>query len=655
MLSISAVKGVKYYLDLSQGDYYLKGGEPPGHWLGRGASLLGLSGEVEREKLEELSGGFHPFSGEKLVQNAGRTSGRGHHPGWDFTFSAPKSVSLAWALSDPATREAITAAHEKAVRFAFSYLESEAGMSRVGQGGTDRLPATLVAAAFRHGTSRAQDPQLHTHVVVANVAIGKDGESRTVFAKPLFEHKMTAGALYRAELASELERLRFTIDEWRHRDPQKQRTHSWFEVAEVPLHVTEYFSTRRREILAALAERGLNSAEAAKVAALDTRSRKEHVALAELLPRWSAQARELGFDSGRLSTRERTRWNTHSPRKELRELVDELHDRLTLKPSFSERDFVRRLATEGQWRGLSGARCVLEAKRVLKEDCRFQKLQDGRFTTGAYQKTEHQVLKRLEKAERRDVHATVVRRVEAVAARNELTAKETEAVRRAVSGGKLRSVSELSNAALTATVDLYAQAGLRTLVLSGTRARADEVQGALHQKTGTVARFLDAHAPPRSVTLWNILRRPKQNVGKAIANALGVTTPPPFRKELVARTSFQANAAWAAGLISKREKKYLDWQRERHHLQVDVKTVIIVERASWLRAQDVSALLEVAKRNGSKLIFANEGRYRESELERGHEAKRASEREEGREAELRRKAAEETRRRARTAEMEWSR
>ena len=97
MLSLSAMTSGKghYYTNLAREDYYLNGGEAPGEWLGRTPQKLGLRGEVEKDQLASLLEGFHPKTGEKLVQNAGKTKGdRARQAGVDLTFSAPKTVSV---------------------------------------------------------------------------------------------------------------------------------------------------------------------------------------------------------------------------------------------------------------------------------------------------------------------------------------------------------------------------------------------------------------------------------------------------------------------------------------------------------------------------------------------------------------------------------
>ena len=94
-------------------------------------------------------------------------------PGFDLTFSAPKSVSVLFGIGDDALRGAIQDAHDRAVVDALAYVEREAGVTRRGAGGAVVIAGRgLIGAAFRHRTSRAGDPQLHTHVLVANLVLG---------------------------------------------------------------------------------------------------------------------------------------------------------------------------------------------------------------------------------------------------------------------------------------------------------------------------------------------------------------------------------------------------------------------------------------------------------------------------------------------------
>ena len=230
-LVLSLAKAAKdYYLrklgEISPGeDYYLRGGTATGIWRGSGAKDLGLTGAVSAEGLVRLFDGQHPGTGEQL----GRSLRRDGVAAWDVTFSADKSVSLLWALGDAETRQEVVAAFEEATVSAFEYLESVASSTRgasrtpvlddngapvLNENGTPKFrvetwpipTAGYVAASFTEYTSRADDPQLHTHVVVANKVRGTDGVWRTVDGRLLYRYQLAAGYVHEAVLRHELTR-----------------------------------------------------------------------------------------------------------------------------------------------------------------------------------------------------------------------------------------------------------------------------------------------------------------------------------------------------------------------------------------------------------------------------------------------------------------
>ena len=175
-------------------DYYLRGGTASGMWRGSGAAELGLEGAVSAEGLVRLFDGEHPGTGERL----GRQLRKDGVAAWDVTFSADKSVSLLWALADEQTRCQVLEAFDEATQAAFGYLESVASSTRgasktpvldedgnpvFNENGTPKfrvetwpiMTSGFAAASFTEFTSRADDPQIHTHVVVANKVKGTDG------------------------------------------------------------------------------------------------------------------------------------------------------------------------------------------------------------------------------------------------------------------------------------------------------------------------------------------------------------------------------------------------------------------------------------------------------------------------------------------------
>ena len=276
-----------YYLGSVAGgaeDYYL-GGEVPGRWVGRGAELLGLAGEVEAVDLVAVLADRDPRTGTRLGCAANRRV-----PGFDLTFSTPKSVSVLFGLGERDIAAVVRDAHEAAVDAAVRFLEQRAVWSRRGRDGVEEVPGDgLVGAAFRHRTSRAGDPHVHTHVVVANTVRGPDGWWRTLDFRHVFAHAKTAGYLYEAHLRQLLtERLGV---EWA---PVRNGT---AELAGIPADVVRLFSTRRAEIEAAMAARGETSARAAQVATLETRRPKDRdVDGHHLRAGWMDKALSAGFD-----------------------------------------------------------------------------------------------------------------------------------------------------------------------------------------------------------------------------------------------------------------------------------------------------------------------------------------------------------------------
>ena len=283
-IGASSAIASRYYADeFHREDYYAKGKEPPGVWVG--GQSLGLHGEqVNSVDLKLIFEGKNQ-KGEALVQGAGER----HAPGWDMPFSAPKSVSVLWGTSDEKTREIIASVHEKAVDSALQFLKehSLSDASRRGKGGLRReAPEEIICAKFQHGTSRDHDPQLHTHVLLLNVAKRSDGSWGALQPDGIYRDVKLISSLYRAELAAGLrEELGILME----RDGAALR------VAGFDKKVEKFFSKRRNAIEELLGERGQDGLKAASNAALVTRSRKKEVDRSVLMESWKGQAQEMSF------------------------------------------------------------------------------------------------------------------------------------------------------------------------------------------------------------------------------------------------------------------------------------------------------------------------------------------------------------------------
>jgi conjugative relaxase-like TrwC/TraI family protein len=297
---LGATRGQLEYYDaqvaVGAEDYYAGRGESPGRWQGSGLRALGLAPgrKVERGEFMALMRGRHPRNGAVLRAMGQRST----VSGFDLTWSAPKSLSVLFAIADDDVAGHLLESHESAVAEALSYLEREACWTRRGRDGAGCLAGEgFVAAAYRHRMSRAGDPQLHTHVVVANMTLA-DGRYTALDARWLYAHKSAAGAVYRAVLRHEA-RKRLPWAAWH---PSGR---GLFELDGVPDPVVRHFSQRRAEI----EERAAELAGAGAVAGL-SRGQMQGIALATRKaksydvdgPGWREQARSRAAEHGLGST-----------------------------------------------------------------------------------------------------------------------------------------------------------------------------------------------------------------------------------------------------------------------------------------------------------------------------------------------------------------
>lgn len=220
MLTIRAMSDGAGYSSrhLEHADYYAEGERVVGHWQGRGAELLGLSGAVERDDFESLRQALAPRTGEFLRQRQSadrlRSDGTKQSQGrnlYDFTISAPKSVSIIAVVGGD---KRLIDAHEKAVAETLQELEAHAG-TRVRQDGAnaDRMTGNLALAVYHHDTSRELDPQLHSHAVAANLTYdGAEDRWKALQASGIYERRTYLTEVYRNSLAREVQSLGYEIE-----------------------------------------------------------------------------------------------------------------------------------------------------------------------------------------------------------------------------------------------------------------------------------------------------------------------------------------------------------------------------------------------------------------------------------------------------------
>ena len=298
---------VSYYSDeVARGmeDYYAGRGEASGVWLGVGSAHEGLEGEVSAEELARVFDARHPRTGNSLGAPYTVRDGFDRVTGWDLTFSAPKSVSVLWAVGGGDIGMEVRDAHDAAVRAALSYLEEHAAFSRTGKAGIRQVDTRgFVAAGFVHRSSRAGDPQLHTHVLVSGRVRCEDGVWRSLDSRAMHRQLKPGGMVYQAALRAELtERLGVA---WTAVDRNGQA-----EITGVPIALRRLFAQRRAVVevraaelvaeMEAKAERSLTPVERRRVferAVLETRHAKTHgegETDIGLHDRWAVEAERAG-------------------------------------------------------------------------------------------------------------------------------------------------------------------------------------------------------------------------------------------------------------------------------------------------------------------------------------------------------------------------
>jgi len=289
--------------------YYASSGTPPGVFLGAGlADLDGGRGvrpgsQVAAEHLEAMLAGLaDPVSGASVAGGGSVPGNAVPVAGFDLTFSPSKSVSVAWALADEGTKAVIYECHRRAVAYVIGYAEREVFRSRSGsQGIVEEDISGVVAASFTHWTSRADDPQLHDHVVVWNRARSlSDGRWRTLDSRGLFKATTTLSELHQGVLSDLLTGALGVGWEARAR---RHSTKPRFEITGVPEVLMAEFSQRATQIAAH--NDGLSSSFVAahgrqptaveqmrlrQAATLATRPAKTHRSLAELTGHWRDRA-----------------------------------------------------------------------------------------------------------------------------------------------------------------------------------------------------------------------------------------------------------------------------------------------------------------------------------------------------------------------------
>jgi len=421
-------------------NYWSRDRQAHSEWRGALAEEWGLSGPVGAAQFARLSEGQHPETGEQLVKHQpartyeneyGRqiTSAE-HRAGWDATFSAPKSVSLtALVGGDDRIREA----HRESVRVALAELERYT-QARIGNIRAPETTGKFVAATFEHDTARPVEgyaaPQLHTHAVIFNVTIRRNGETRALQERSLFQSQHYVTSVYRSELALRLQGLGYSIERGRYGQPEiRGYTQDYLDAS----------SPRREQIREHLQSIGMDGAGAAQVAAHRTRDQKELLSPADVLKRHRELAAQYGHQPDRViaEARQHTPTRSQQPEKILQQAVTYARNHVFERAAVRDERVVLYSALD---RGMGDINCR-EAReelqrRVTTGEFRMLEPQEGeagrRYTTAEMIRLEKETITRMQDGnQRRVVNSPLVRSESGAAVLNrhpELNAAQRGAV-----------------------------------------------------------------------------------------------------------------------------------------------------------------------------------------------------------------------------------
>ena len=485
VLTIRAATNPAYYerVEFARDDYYSEAGAASGLWIGREAEALGLRGAPERGDLETLLAGRHPVTSEPLASERFRRT----NASFDLTFTAPKSMSVLAAVGEPEVRRAVIAVHEVGVAAGLDYLERNECQARRGAGGLRIITADgFAGAAYTHELSRAGDPHLHTHVVIANLVRGEDGGVSAPDMRPVFAAAKTAGTI--AEAAGRAELTRSLGVEW---GPVRNGS---ADIVGVPEAVLDHFSMRRAEIVDLVVARGADGLREVAAIQRETRDHKPMLDREETRADWRARAAEHGLDRTSLSRLLGHERAVELPPQKLARVAERLAgpEGLTRRESTFTRREVIRVYAEAHPQGIGAGRLEALADAFLSERSILVEPARGlreRYTTADLLRTERRLLAIADEsdlwmaAEPASVEA-------ALAARPWLGADQAGAVRHLAGGEDRVRLLEAragrgKTAALSALADAYGADGVPVIGVAwqGEAARTLEAEAGIPAQT----------------------------------------------------------------------------------------------------------------------------------------------------------------------------
>ncbi len=589
MLSIHLIKlcHEDYYLDLL--DYYLKiGGNPT--WIGSLADVFHLKGQtVELEHFKRLLRGQHPIANRSdsddddpdpvpLVQNAGLPN---RQAAWDHCFSAPKSVSVTWSSVEPDMAKGIERIQQLAVENTMHFAEELLSYSRVGKGGTQIVPAKIIAASILDLVSRAGDPQIHTHTLLQNLGYCPDGQVRSIISRPFYKNKILLGALYRAYDANLL---------YQEYGLASERKGNSYELRGVPLDLLDFRSTRRKQLLAQMANHGTSGGKAAAVAVLVDRSSKSDLPpLSQLREKWPEEHDRLyGFNAKYIEA-------LRVPVRDTKQFIPALLEQaaknvVKVQHHFSAHDFLREALFEAPEYSVSPDDLIPAVKEYLAESGNIipiPNLYGGqRYTTDQVLQLEHGLLTVLQSAYEDEGAVLSDKKVDSAIAAAQQEAKEKGY---SLTDEQIAGIRHLTQDKHSVRLlQGYAGVGKTTATLRPTvkafQSAGFKVVGAAY--TGVAAQQLARETGIECDTIHMTLAD--------------------FETDWMESTKRYAKHTARQLARAARNRKTWKYQGKPEPVKFDSKTVILIDEAGMVGCRQTRILLERAQLAGATVLFVGD-------------------------------------------------
>lgn len=544
-------------------------GEGGGVWWSSGGTIVRDGAPVDGDVFRDLCAGLDPRSGDshRTAKGLVRGAGEKHRAGWDLTFSGPKSLSLLWASGDEAQRTAIHRAHGAAVEAALRFIDGEGLVEvRLGAGGQRRERSTdLLVARFDHYTSRAGDPNLHSHCVLLNVAGSADGKHRTLEPRTLYQWTKTTGSYYRLALAEQLRELGLRT---------RETGRGQIEIEGVPRGLIDRFSKRGAEIEALIGSRADATGRQKEIANLTSRHGKDRLPTGdELEAIWTEEfAREpapvwdRALEAGREPVRAPDPMRTPT-------IGERVPDPFPTAPEVAGDGPAARAASE-----LLRHEIVIDRRGLLERAFAFAALDDNGTAVGVDREIEAlertDALRSLAPTGARDQHWTTpdLERVEAEMVDAARRTDEREWIAPDALEHALRSASHLDPEQRDAVRNVSGRHGVDLLLA-----------GAGTGKTTAVEALVDA---ARRSNLRVVGLAPSWVAADELGKSIGIET--------------YAVAKW----------RY-DRKQDRAG-PLDGNTIVLVDEASMMGTRDMHAVLSEARTAGAKVVLTGDQRQLEA-------------------------------------------